>query len=496
MQFQIADFLGEIDSVMIIDENFIILHAMRINNRIKNGAAYTSNSHDRYINQSIFDIFPSIPIGESSYSEARITKKPVLRYNQQYTDCYGMVCRTNNITIPLLRQGKVCGYVGLSKDITKVETILQKEDGKNFSAGRNFHRHETSTTFEDIITNNKDMRKAISLAQKLAAKDTPILIYGETGTGKELFVQAIINYSNVPRSKVITQNCAAIPDSLIESVLFGTTKGSFTGAETKEGLLELASDGILFLDELNSLPYHVQGNLLRVLQEGTFRPVGAQNEKKSTARIIAAMNINPREAIEKRYLREDLFYRFSNSLVSLTPLKNRTEDIDLYLEYFLEEYRQKNQRFISGFSDQLRMVLNEYSWPGNVRELSHLVEFMVTNTEGQILNVSDLPAYMTDAVEHSAEHSAGRSYESRKMSRDGLRETWSRREADNRDRIEEIGLDRYMEEMEKEIISNALYEYHGSIVNAGEYLRVPRQTLTYKMKKYDLDRASFKHPKR
>lgn len=487
MKFQFDDFLSGIDSVMIIDENYMILHAMRINNRLSSGAKRPDNNHDRYINRSIFDIFPSIPISESSYSEARVTSKPVIRYNQQYTDCYGMVCRTNNITIPLLRQGKVCGYVGLSKDITTVETILQKEDVVPVHTHRAFHKTENAA-FDDIVTQNKEMLRAISLAKKLSVKNTPVLIYGETGTGKELFVQALINYSNVPRSKVVVQNCAAIPNSLIESILFGTVKGSFTGAETKDGLLQMASDGILFLDELNSLPYHVQGSLLRILQEGTFRPVGAQAEKKTTARIIAAMNVSPREAIEKKHLREDLFYRFSSGLISLPPLKQRPEDINLYLDYFLEMYRDRTSRSILGYSEKLRTLLNGYPWPGNVRELSHLVEFMVTNAEGQMMTVSDLPAYMIEAVEHSYD-----------ALQDAVPPAVQCGPAASAPASEasaaSLGFYRYMDEIEKDLIVRTLYEHRGSIVNAAEYLQLPRQTLAYKMKKYNLERASFKHPR-
>ena len=484
MTFQFEDFLSGIDSVMIIDENYMILHAMRINNRISNTAKTPAHNHDRYINRSLFDIFPSIPIEKSSYSEARATKKPVVRYNQNYSDCYGMVFRTNNITIPLLRQGKVCGYVGLSKDITTVDAIINSENIPSFVPRPHFRSSE-KVTFEDIITRNDAMIKAITLSKRLAFQSSPILVYGETGTGKELFVQAMINYSNVPRSKVITQNCAAIPDNLIESMLFGTTKGSFTGAETKEGLMQMADGGILFLDELNSLPYHVQGSLLRVLQEGAYRPVGAQHEKKSTARIIAAMNINPLEAITKKQLREDLFYRFSNGVISLVPLRNRIEDIELYLDYYLDLYRRKTGRMISGYSDRLVSLLKAYPWPGNVRELSHLVEFMISNAEGQTLTIVDLPAYMMETVETTYAHDDSADQNPPAPAIDVTDST-----------LRQLGYDKYMEHIEKELISKALYEHRGSITNTAEYLKLPRQTLTYKMRKHGLERKAFSHPKK
>lgn len=482
MTFQFEDFLSGIDSVMILDENYIILHAMRINNRISNADKKRTHNHDRYINHSIFDIFPSIPIEKSSYSEARAAKKPVIKYNQNYSDCYGMVCRTNNITIPLLRQGKVCGYVGLSKDITTVDAIMNS-DSKPAYIPQYHIRSGEKVTFDDIITRNDTMIKAITLSKRLAFQNSPILVYGETGTGKELFVQAMINYSNIPRSKVITQNCAAIPDNLIESMLFGTTKGSFTGAETKEGLMQMADGGILFLDELNSLPYHVQGSLLRVLQEGTYRPVGSQHEKKSTTRIIAAMNINPLEAITKKQLREDLFYRFSNGVISLVPLRNRIEDIELYLDYYLDLYRRKTGRIISGYSNSLIKLLKTYPWPGNVRELSHLVEFMISNADGQTLTIVDLPAYMMETVENTyTEDDPGA--QNRPSPAIGVIDGT----------LNELGYDKYMENFEKELIAKALYEHRGSITNTAEYLKLPRQTLTYKMRKHSLERKAFAHP--
>ncbi|MCI8608960.1 MAG: sigma 54-interacting transcriptional regulator [Firmicutes bacterium] len=488
MQFQFEDFLSGVDSVMIIDENYIILHAIRTNSRVNSKPAH--HNHDKYVNKSIFDIFPSIPIKESSYSEARQTKKPVVRYNQNYTDCFGMVCKTNNITIPLLRQGKVCGYVGLSKDITTVNSVIKGQiQVPEVIKGTVDLPPMEKTTFEHIITQDETMMKAIALAKNLASSNGPILIYGETGTGKELFAQAIMNYSNIPRSKIITQNCAAIPENLIEAMLFGTTKGSFTGAENKDGLMKLADDGILFLDELNSLPYHVQGSLLRVLQEGTYRPVGSHHELKSSARIIAAMNMNPRDAITRKQLREDLFYRFSSGIVSIPPLRNRPGDINLYLDYYLNAYRKRSGRFISGYASNLISLLHSYPWPGNVRELRHLIEFMVSNTDSRILSVSDLPAYMVEAVENAA-HEAVSSQVKQSVGHPPVPDM----KADVAD-LQQMGLSDYMLHIEKKLIAKALYDHRGSISHTAEYLKLPRQTLTYKMQKYGLNRKSFIHPK-
>lgn len=201
-KFKFDTFLSGVDSVMIIDANFNVLHAMRIglHKKILPGS---SESHDIYIGKNLFDIYPTISPAESSYTEAMQTGQPSFRYNQRYEDCFGVVYYTNNLTIPLIDRGKITGFVGLSKDITSIDHILTEEAllSDEISSIPRLKTCIESTTFDDIITNNKEMEESIRLARKLVSFKNPILVYGETGTGKELIVQAIINYSNISRKK-------------------------------------------------------------------------------------------------------------------------------------------------------------------------------------------------------------------------------------------------------------------------------------------------------
>jgi arginine utilization regulatory protein len=235
------------------------------------------------------------------------------------------------------------GAVELVKDIKTIENINNDNNKiKFFYEDEDFFDdtvNDTSKfTFDTIITKDNKMLRAIEQAKKMSFTENPTLIYGETGTGKEVFVQAIINNSGIPRDKVVIQNCAALPQNLIESILFGTCRGAYTGAENRKGLFDEADGGIIFLDELNSIPYDVQGKLLRVLQDGSFRPVGSNIQKKVHVKIIAAMNEDPLEAIKNQHLRKDLFYRLSSGMIFLPPLRERKDDILLFTNYYIKEY--------------------------------------------------------------------------------------------------------------------------------------------------------------
>ncbi len=312
----------------------------------------------------------------------------VYRENQIFRDFKGRVFNTRNLTIPINKQGEIVGAIELSKDITSIDDLEKKASDKMTSRqlGESFVKEE-EMTFDDILTSNVDMIENVRKAKVFSKAPNPTLIYGETGTGKELFVQAMVNYSNRSRHKFIAQNCAAVPENLIESILFGSVKGAYTGAENKVGLFELADGGILFLDELNSMPYSVQAKLLRILQDGKIRPIGSNKEKKVNVKIIAAMNMEPMKAIEEKKLREDLFYRFSSSTIKLVPLRERKEDILLYVKGFIKAYNEQYSKEVEGLSRTMMNIFMQYEWKGNVRELKHIIESMVSMTEENIMTI-------------------------------------------------------------------------------------------------------------
>ena len=294
------------------------------------------------------------------------------------------------------------------------------------------------------------------------------MIYGETGTGKELFAQSMITYCKVPRGKVVIQNCAAVPENLMEAILFGTVRGAYTGAENKKGLFEQADGGVLFLDELNSIPYNVQSKLLRVLQDGSFRPLGSNKDKHVKVKVIGAMNIEPVEAIDGGIIRKDLFYRFSSGLITLPPLRERREDITLFIKHYVDYYKRAYNKEVSGVDDEVKELFMNYSWDGNVRELSNTIESMVTSlTDGTVLTKKQIPKYLLERM-------------------DKERNEAEQKEEDlfsGGDENDQIAYHEVMEAVEKKMVRRALEMAKGNKTKAGEILGLPRKTLVYRMER-------------
>jgi arginine utilization regulatory protein len=278
------------------------------------------------------------------------------------------------------------------------------------------------------------------------------LVYGESGVGKELFVQSIHQDSSRSKEPFIAQNCAALPEHLLESLLFGTAKGSYTGAMERQGLFELANGGTLFLDELQSMPIDLQAKLLRVLEDGFIRRIGGTKSVQVDVRIMAAMNINPIKAVSENRLRPDLFYRLNVLSYELPPLKERTDDIPLLTEHFISIFNSKLGLSIKGIDEKAKVFFQEYHWPGNVRELKHTIEFMMNHTEKDVLNMEDLPQFLKKRSPSSSEKI--------------------------------IPLREAMIEMETKLITEALLQTNGNVFQASRLLQIPRQTLQYKIKKH------------
>ena len=304
--------------------------------------------------------------------------------------------------------------------------------------------------FEDIITEDSGTIKVISKAMKAALTDAAVLIVGETGTGKELLVQAIHNNSYRKDKPFIVQNCAALPETLLEGILFGTLKGGFTGSINRPGLFEIANNGTLFLDEINSMPLQLQMKILRVIQDGRFRRIGDTKIREANVRIIAAINEDPFVAIENGRLRRDLFYRLNTITLSLSRLINRPGDVNVLVKYFIKKFNTKYFRNIKGVTPEVEKILNDFHWPGNIRELEHVIEGAMSIIEGEYISKWDLPDHIV--FNNSKE----------KIVNFNLRER--------------IGL------LESELINEAISICDGNVSSAAKLLNIPRQTLQYKLK--------------
>jgi DNA-binding NtrC family response regulator len=251
-------------------------------------------------------------------------------------------------------------------------------------------------SYFDIVGRSKGMQDIFEMIESVAKSDANILIIGESGTGKELIANAIHYNSLRAKQNFVKVNCAALPKDLIESELFGHTKGAFTGAaRDKEGLIGSADSGSLLLDEIAEMPVELQPKLLRVLQERQYHRLGSERAVKVDFRLISATNRNPQEAIRDGLLREDLFYRISTITIEVPPLRKRVEDIQLVADYFLKRFREKYHKNVAGFSQNAYDAMFTYEWPGNVRELENAVERAVLLSHGAQIEATNMPLEVT-----------------------------------------------------------------------------------------------------
>ena len=316
----------------------------------------------------------------------------------------------------------------------------------------------------EFVGSSKKMREIFDLINRLSHVDTTVLIRGENGTGKELVARAI--HFNSPRKhgEFVAINCGAIPESLMESELFGHEKGAFTGAiERKIGRFQLANKGTIFLDEVAELKPDMQVKLLRVLQERRFTPVGSNREVASNARVIAATNRNLEKMIEDGSFREDLFYRLNVMPIFLPPLRDRLDDLENLIHHFVRRFNRKMGRQVQGFSTDAIEILRKYRWPGNIRELENLVErcFIIENMNQ--IQAATLPESLRAAAQAEIAFDIPGSYSG------------------------PMDFDHFKEKTEKEFILQALKANKGRINQTVAHANIPKNTLLRKIKKYQIN---------
>ena len=252
--------------------------------------------------------------------------------------------------------------------------------------------------FGSMIGSSASMRKVYQTLEQAAPTAASVLIWGESGTGKELVAKTIHQLSPRAEMPFVPINCAAIPETLLESEIFGHEKGAFTGAvDRREGCFELADRGTLFLDEIAEMTPATQVKLLRVLQERSFRRVGGRNEQTVDVRVITATNVVPMEAVKSGKLREDLFYRLNVFAIELPPLRQRKDDLPLLIQSFVTEFNARNRKQVSAVEPAAMRVLEQYGWPGNVRELRNVIERAVILAPGEFIELKHLPPLVTDS---------------------------------------------------------------------------------------------------
>ena len=314
-------------------------------------------------------------------------------------------------------------------------------------------------TFQNIIYSSPQMVEVMGLVARVAPSQATVLIRGESGTGKELIANAIHLASPRSEKPFVKVNCAAIPETLLESELFGHEKGAFTGAIQKRiGRFEEADGGTLFLDEIGDLSPSTQVKLLRVLQDKEFQRLGSNINLKTDVRIIAATHRNLEDAMQKGLFREDLYYRLNVVSIFLPPLRERKEDIPLLINHFLKKYSEINQKKIENISKEAHALLLRYAYPGNVRELENLIERAVVLCRGEVMTTQDLPFHVREETSEKQWEISGRGKT----------------------------LPESLEEIERDLIVRALHQHQGVQTRAAESLGISERVLRYKMRKYGI----------
>jgi len=381
---------------------------------------------------------------------------------------------TSYSTYPIQKHGKNIGAFSVSKNETLLKDLLyetlelkRKLFSHEVTKENEYNKNGTIYTFEDIVGNSDALRDVIEEAKNIAMLDNNFLIYGETGTGKEVFAQSVHNLGENSDAPFVPINCAAIPEGLFEGILFGTVKGSYTGSKDQIGLFEEAGKGTLFLDELNSMPIAMQTKLLRVLQEKRVRRVGGLKTKPIRCRIISAVNEDPEKLLEAGRLREDLFYRIAGYSLYIPPLRKRKDDILIMTNYFIKKYNRKLNKGIQDLSIFLKQEMLNYKWPGNVRELEHVIENLIVRSKSgeKNLKVKHLPGHLKSKIIT--------------LEKDVIIEE------------DELSLTEVLKVIEKQMILQTLEKNSGNVSQSARDLGIIRQSLIYRIKKLEISKEDY-----
>lgn len=431
----------KVDALIIVNEENMILYSAMIND----DKTYISTKD--VIGQNLYEMYPNLTEENSTHARVMKTGKPVINENQLIVERSGKAYVINTSTFPIEDNGRRIGTFDLSSSLTPKSKNDEKEDRNKLYV------------LDSIVTENEAMLSIKSKILKVSRNDSPVMVIGESGTGKELIVEAIHSMGSRREKPFISVNCAAIPDALMESTLFGTVKGSFTGAENRKGLFEIADGGTLFLDEINSMNIDLQAKLLKAVEEQKYMKLGGERYVDVDVRVISAVNVDPEEAIKNNSLRSDLFFRLGVVQFFVPPLRERKEDLKPLTEHFISYYNSKMNRQVIGVDEDVRRVFENYPWPGNVREFRNVMESAFNMAEGEYIALSDIPetlAVFSFTRGNAAFPEAGKSLTS------------------------------MMNEYEKEIIQQTLRN-SASLSQASSMLKMTRQAVKYKIEKYGID---------
>ncbi|MBU5254666.1 sigma-54 interaction domain-containing protein [Tissierella praeacuta] len=357
-------------------------------------------------------------------------------------------------TYPLIEGNKVIGAIEFADIVDENNISIYNRDYKYKIY---YRQNGTCYTIDDIITRNAKMLEIKEKIRRVSKTESTVLIQGNTGTGKELVAQSIHNCSNRRDGPFVSQNCGAIPENLLEGILFGTTKGSFTGAEEKEGLFESAKGGTLFLDEINSLSPISQVKILKAIEEKRIRRIGGTQEIPLDIRIIVALNEEPQKLMKEGRMRSDLYYRLSVVQIILPDLIHRKDDIEILSNYYIERYNRELGYNVRAISKELLSAFEHYHWPGNIRELKNVIEGGFNVIIRNEITLKDIPKRILESKNTLPIQAF---------------------QSSNYD------LKTYLENHEKNIILEAYKSHQNNLSLTAKSLKISKQLLKYKIDKY------------
>lgn len=386
---------------------------------------------------------------------------------------------------PLYKDGKIVGAVGkvIFKDIQEFQNVYAQVNRGSVSLKPDINKHSTiKYDINNIIGGSPQMIDLKEAVCKIAHRNSTVLIRGESGTGKELLAHSIHHASYRRNNSFIKVNCAAIPEHLLESELFGYVEGAFTGAKKGglKGKFELADKGTIFLDEIGDMSFNMQAKLLRVLQEKEIVPLGGSQNKNIDVRIIAATNVNLEELIKYGKFRADLYYRLNVVGLYIPSLRERKEDLDLLVKFFIQKFNGLFDLDVKMVSPEVLRLFKKYNWPGNIRELENVMEQAFNFVEGNIISVEYIPGYITSSLNLEKQgHMTSADTETMKVTED-------EGQGPPKQMFDKPSLVKMVDSAEKQMILEALLESKGNKAKAAKMLGLSRPGLYKKIAKYQI----------
>lgn len=471
--------------IMIMDKEGVVLYINRLLIR-------TDDLEDADIlGKKMVDFYPMEKERHISIQTIK-SGKPIIKKTILYYSHKNKLVNSLCSTFPLYSRGEVEGVIHFSLNLQISQRLIEQHECQENRQLNNRRIEQKQTyTFDSLIGESPQFKNAVAYAKSNSRTDFSALIWAETGCGKELFAQSMHNASARRKNPFIPINCAAIPDNLLEATLFGTSKGAFTGAIEKAGLLENAQGGTLLLDELNSMSLELQAKLLRVVQERKIRRVGALREIPIDVKFIATCNIPPSQALEKNRIRLDLFYRLAVVVIEIPPLRQRKSDISLLCRYFLDQWGDQIKQPAVDISEAVYDMFDRYPWPGNVRELEHTLKSSLSLLQGEnTIRSHHLSPYFIDNYHRLVNGTDNRSQSPQTQEitapengRAPFEIGLALQDLPSSQTQEKFCLTSALQRIETTCVEKALVKAGYNISKAGRFLNLSPQSLRYKIKK-------------